>query len=235
MADQYYDDIPAVGNEISADIPKIESTLGFLKDALENFVNAWSNTDATGIYVKTMADADADTGIQVEESADEDIIRFDTAGTERVNITAAGIVNATYQSTARAYQTSAQTITTGTLTKITLDTENWDVQGEFDSTTNSRFTATEPGYYQINAGVGINNLDDGKFFSCSIYKNGITHAESRAASPAANIDLRTTVSDVVYMDGSTDYVEIWVSHDNGTSLTLLATTHSTFMSVHKLS
>ncbi len=36
-------------------------------------------------------DADGDTKVQVEESSDEDIIRFDTAGAERMTIDAAGI------------------------------------------------------------------------------------------------------------------------------------------------
>ena len=39
-----------------------------------------------------MSDADGDTKIQVEESADEDKIRFDTAGTEGMIITDAGKV-----------------------------------------------------------------------------------------------------------------------------------------------
>ena len=43
----------------------------------------------------SVTDADADTKIQVEESADEDIIRFDTAGTERMTISAAGVVATT--------------------------------------------------------------------------------------------------------------------------------------------
>ena len=40
----------------------------------------------------TLQDDDKDTKIQVEESADEDKIRFDTAGTERMIIDAAGKV-----------------------------------------------------------------------------------------------------------------------------------------------
>jgi hypothetical protein len=43
----------------------------------------------------SLTDADADTKIQVEESADEDIIRFDTAGTERMTIGATGIIATT--------------------------------------------------------------------------------------------------------------------------------------------
>ena len=40
----------------------------------------------------TLIDTDGDTQVQVEESADEDIIRFDTAGVERAVITATGNV-----------------------------------------------------------------------------------------------------------------------------------------------
>src|SRR6056300_97844 len=40
-----------------------------------------------------LQDADSDTRVQVEESADEDIIRFDTAGTERMTVGANGDVN----------------------------------------------------------------------------------------------------------------------------------------------
>ena len=42
--------------------------------------------------ITRLEDADGDTKIQVEESADEDIIRFDTGGTERFTVTAAGHV-----------------------------------------------------------------------------------------------------------------------------------------------
>jgi len=48
-------------------------------------------TDAA-VASLTLADADNDTLIQVEESSDEDIIRFDTAGTERMVIDASGNV-----------------------------------------------------------------------------------------------------------------------------------------------
>jgi len=49
-----------------------------------------TNTISTATIVQ---DADLDTKIQVEESSDEDIIRFDTAGTERMTVGANGDVN----------------------------------------------------------------------------------------------------------------------------------------------
>ena len=50
MADQHNPNIPALTNQISADIPDIKENLEFHKDVFENFVNSWSNTDATGVY-----------------------------------------------------------------------------------------------------------------------------------------------------------------------------------------
>ena len=47
----------------------------------------------TGAAVTNIADADGDTKVQVEESSDEDTIRFDTAGTERMVITSGGDVS----------------------------------------------------------------------------------------------------------------------------------------------
>jgi hypothetical protein len=47
---------------------------------------AYVDTALSGISSNSVSDADADTLIQVEESADEDIIRVDTAGQERLTI-----------------------------------------------------------------------------------------------------------------------------------------------------
>jgi len=53
----------------------------------------------TTTSVNALTDADNDTKIQVEEASDEDIIRFDTAGTERFTVTAAGHVVPTLNNT----------------------------------------------------------------------------------------------------------------------------------------
>jgi len=50
------------------------------------------DVDESTLVLDTLRDADGDTKIQIEESADEDKIRFDTAGSERMIITNAGLV-----------------------------------------------------------------------------------------------------------------------------------------------
>ena len=56
-----------------------------------------------------ISDTDGDTQVQVEESSDEDIIRFDTAGTERMSISDAGVIAITAT-------TANSTATNGALT-----------------------------------------------------------------------------------------------------------------------
>jgi len=51
---------------------------------IEGYAGAWKNL-ASGASIE---DADGDTKVQVEESSDEDIIRFDVAGTERIKVDA---------------------------------------------------------------------------------------------------------------------------------------------------
>ena len=68
------------GSPANGDV-RYNSTLS----TIEGYSNSvWANL-ASGDTVK---DADEDTKIQVEESSDEDIIRMDIAGTERINISA---------------------------------------------------------------------------------------------------------------------------------------------------
>jgi hypothetical protein len=92
MADQHNQNIPAIGNAIAADIPDIKENLEYHKDVFQAFVNAWSDTVATDIKPKIMGDADNDTLIQCEESADEDMIRFDIGGVEKAILTSTGFI-----------------------------------------------------------------------------------------------------------------------------------------------
>ena len=54
-------------------------------------VEAITNTNTTSSTANQLLDADSDTKIQVEESSDEDKIRFDTGGTERMIIDSTGL------------------------------------------------------------------------------------------------------------------------------------------------
>ena len=106
-----------------------------------------------------------------------------------------------------AYQSTSQTGTSGVSTKVTLDTEVFDTNNNFAS---SRFTPTVAGYYQINGKARINGtgLTDGLV---SIYKNG---SQLILGSYTASGLAFSVVSTVVYLNGSTDYIELYA---NGTT------------------
>ena len=53
MADQHNANIPAMGNQISADIPDIKENLEFHKDALQLLLQAWSDTDNSSGKIDT--------------------------------------------------------------------------------------------------------------------------------------------------------------------------------------
>ena len=72
----------------------------------------------TTISSDSISDADGDTKIQVEEGSDEDIIRFDTGGTERMSIAADGTV------TIVGNLTISGTTTTINSTTLTVDDKN---------------------------------------------------------------------------------------------------------------
>jgi hypothetical protein len=73
MADQFHDNIPALGNTIAADIPDIAETLGFLKDCFEQICNGWSNTDASGLTIKGVTSDGLAVRSQFTHSNDTDI------------------------------------------------------------------------------------------------------------------------------------------------------------------
>jgi hypothetical protein len=111
----------------------------------------------------------------------------------------------------RAVASASQSFTSNTWAKVTLGTEAWDTNNNFDSTTNYRFTPTVAGYYQVNGGYSFQGTASaGYTLIASIYKNGsevIRGAEMYSLTATFN---QSVVSGVLYMNGSTDYIELYV-------------------------
>jgi hypothetical protein len=99
--------------------------------------------------------------------------------------------------------TSAQTITAATNVKVQFNSETYDTDNCFDSTTNYRFTPTKAGYYQVN--LTLNFPSDGRTYG-KIYKNGSEYGRAFTYQIA---DSGSSGSDLVYMNGSTDYIEFY--------------------------
>lgn len=104
-----------------------------------------------------------------------------------------------------AYNSANQTITSSTWTKVACNTEEFDTANAFDSTTNYRFTPQVAGYYQVNAMVTANG--GGTTAACSaIYKNG---SATKYGAFVTSTSPGCPASAIVFLNGSTDYIEMY--------------------------
>jgi len=108
-----------------------------------------------------------------------------------------------------AYATVTQSITTATQTKIALANKRFDTNNNFDSTTNYRFTPTVAGYYFISGTIAINSPSANTGAYATIYKNGSTAFVSSGAGGNTAMYPFPTVTGIIYLNGSTDYVELY--------------------------
>lgn len=132
----------------------------------------------------------------------------------------------------RAYPAADFLITSGALTGITLNTENFDVGGHFNAGTN-RFQPTVPGYYQINAAITFASSTATLSHAIGyLYKNTAAYAVAQQRAPVIDV-FGVNVSDVVYLNGSTDYVLLQgVGIASSGTITILGGGAFTFLSGH---
>ena len=106
-----------------------------------------------------------------------------------------------------AYLSANQSITTSTATKILFDTEVFDTNSCFAS---SRFTPTAAGYYQVNAAlIGIATGTSITVCQCTIYKNGSFYIYGTDPRGLTLSSTTSVASSLIYMNGSTDYLEVY--------------------------
>jgi len=117
-----------------------------------------------------------------------------------------------------------QSVNASTATKITIDTEDFDTNSNYDPTTNYRFTPTVGGYYQISAGITTNAAASGTV-QVFIYKNGTLYKAGTQVLLGAATATTVTVSCLVNMNGSSDYVELFCFQSSAAAL--LVFTNST--------
>lgn len=100
--------------------------------------------------------------------------------------------------------------TPASTSKVAVTTELFDTASCYD-TTLSRFTPTVAGYYQIHGVLSGASIPAGGYVFPKIYKNGSLYETGSSAGVQGQItsDFSTNVSAVVYLNGTTDYVELW--------------------------
>lgn len=179
-------------------------------------------------------DADGDTKVDVEESADEDKIHMDVDGVEAFLLQDDGVLDLAKQSGCAVSRSAApQTIPDATPTKIEFNAEYFDIQNEFDSTTNYRFTAKKAGRYLLTSIISLAALVDGQRLIIYLNKNGVG-VGSLSTTTGAAADGGTTATTVVEM-AANDYLEVFCYQNAGVAKSTVALADTTTLAVMKVS
>jgi hypothetical protein len=113
--------------------------------------------------------------------------------------------------------TSMQFVTAATYTKVQFNSVNFDTDSDWNAA-NYRFIPSVAGYYQFNLTIltQIETNTDREIIG-TIWKNGSEAALAITALPAYQVRGTAQVSSVIYMNGTTDYVEAYGYISGGTT------------------
>jgi hypothetical protein len=119
----------------------------------------------------------------------------------------------------RAKSSSNQSISSATNTKLQFNEEDWDTANCYDPTTNYRFTPNVAGYYQVNLYIQIGPANYSGFAAVKLYKNGVAIKDVGVVTPNVSEYPTPSTTGMVYMNGTTDYLEAYVIQNSGTTKT----------------
>jgi len=117
-----------------------------------------------------------------------------------------------------------QSVSSNAITKVTINTEVFDTDNAFDSSSNYRFTPQTAGKYFVYASIMADSGSSSNLVENYIYlkKNGSTYI-FQGATDFSNNNIRQHVATnaaVVDMNGSSDYLELFgrINASSGTPL-----------------
>jgi hypothetical protein len=113
-----------------------------------------------------------------------------------------------------AYQSATQTgVSDAVWTKMTMNTETFDTDGNYDNSSNYRFTPTTAGKYFVYVMGGCFSDTNYKLnvANIAIYKNGSSLRTTNITVNGADRlnEATTTTTAIVDMNGSSDYLEAY--------------------------
>ncbi len=112
-------------------------------------------------------------------------------------------------SVVRINLSTPQILATSGWQKVTFDTELFDTNNEFDTTTN-RFVATKAGYYRVNASIHTNSQSNNQLYSVGIRVNGNLYQQT-TANHFGNGPVDRSVNCIVSLSAN-DYLEVFVEN-----------------------
>lgn len=113
----------------------------------------------------------------------------------------------------RVYRDTAQTITSGTFTKVDWTQTSFDARNEMDLSADT-FTAGRSGWYMVSAKAGLSNISAAGEFIVTLYKNGAEYEVFDRKTADAGTFPTGGGTVPVWLDKG-DTVSVYVYHDTG--------------------
>ena len=169
--------------------------------------SAISAINASNISTGTIANARTTAS---DANGASTIVSRDANGSFTANVVNATTFSGAFAGTGPTFsanQNAATALSAGVTTKVNFQNEQWDTNNNYNTST-SRFTPTVAGYYQISSTVRADIANNGVLH---IYfrKNGVDEYIGNFIATTSS-QCATTGSCLIYLNGSTDYVEIAV-------------------------
>ena len=117
-------------------------------------------------------------------------------------------------------KSSNQTIAATTSTKMELDSEIFDTDNKYDSSTNFRFLPGVAGKYFLSLASSFQNFSSDEIMSVTINKNGSSLSTFNNISGSYSDDF-TAATSVIDEANTTDYYEAFIFHRAGSSQTMV--------------
>jgi len=206
-------EIVALQTKLGVDSSAVTTSIDyFLKHALGTF-KTHDHTDEADIPTSNLSGT-----IATAQIAD------DAVTPAKINITAK----------ARAYLNAAQNnLVNGTWTVVNLDTENYDIGNDFD-TTNHKFVVPLTGYYLICGSVTFANPVVDKRYGVGIYHD-TTQKAIHLVTVALSVGIAVPVSTILHLTASNNIYLKAKSDSGGDTVDLSTGDQNTYLAVHLLS
>lgn len=137
-----------------------------------------------------------------------------TVGTLNATTIKVGGNQATNGPAFNAYANGAQSILNNSVTKVQFGTADFNVGSCYDAVTNYRFTPNVAGYYSVSALAAFTTTPALTSILFYIYKNGSPVRLAVGSVVASGNDPGASISGLIQMNGSTDYLEIYILQTN---------------------
>ena len=182
----------------------------------------------TGVSVGGLPDGVVDSGTLATNSVDSAELIDGSVDSSHL----ASGVGGGFEVGARAYSAVNQTFSNATRTIVELEAESYDLNSDFNTTTD-RYVVPTTGEYLVIGGCKLNALTSGATYQTELQINGSLMTYN-VAHTALTANKNNIVSDI-YQLSATDYVQLSIYQTTGSDKTSGSGEGNVFLAVHRLS